>query len=280
MIIDWSLASNITGLILSLGGFGFTIQQLMRTAKATEAVRVTVSSLKNRMATFDYVTECMHAGKSLQHTSQLLRLRQWQDAAGILLDVQVALNRVAISLEGHVDAKNEARMASSAFLESIRELEEAADKQIEYNPSDLIMTLRKLRNVLDAEMIGATQEYMMSDLELTRAEVLDQLWEKQVAGQVVWVQRSNENSYEASVGEFSFHIDRKSIASKVTYQVWVFDALGEIIDNFNPAFIANHVPDVLEFEDYNKLTQKLYKNVKESLTLERLAPALERLKAL
>ena len=109
------------------------------------------------MATFDYVTECMHAGRSLQHTSQLLRLRQWQDASGILLDVQAALNRVAISVEGNAAAKTAARMASQDFLESIRELEEAADKQLDYNPSDLITTLRKLRNLLDAETIGATQ---------------------------------------------------------------------------------------------------------------------------
>jgi hypothetical protein len=157
LIVDWSLATNLLGLALSIAGFGFTIQQLIRTARATEAVKLTVSSLKNRMATFDYVTECMHAGRSLQHTSQLLRLRQWQDAAGILLDVQAALNRVAISVEGNMTAKTAARLASQDFLESIRELEEAADKQLDFNPSDLITTLRKLRNLLDAETIGATQ---------------------------------------------------------------------------------------------------------------------------
>jgi hypothetical protein len=155
--VDWSLIANIAGLALSGAGFWFTIQQLVRTAKATEAVKAAVGGLKNRMAVFDYVSECMHAGRSLQHTTQLLRLKQWADAASTLSDVQLVLNRVAASHEGTQEVRNFAKTASDGLLDSIRELEEAADKGLDFNPSQLVTALRKLRNMLDTETIGATK---------------------------------------------------------------------------------------------------------------------------
>ena len=120
----------------------------------------------------------------------------------------------------------------------------------------------------------------MSNLELTRAQIIDQLWEKHSSGQLVWTLRANENSYEASAGDFSFHIDRKVVASRVKYRVWVFDELGEIIDNYDPATILEYNPDDKEFADYNSLIQRLYKLVKDGLTLEKLEPALAKLRSL
>src|SRR5688572_13969589 len=105
LVNGWGLVIGIAGLILSLLGFGFTIQQLVRTSKATEAVKGAVSNLRNRMAAFDYASECLRAGKSLQHTVQLLRLRQWADAAAALVEVQGTLHRVSIRDEGRPEGR-------------------------------------------------------------------------------------------------------------------------------------------------------------------------------
>jgi hypothetical protein len=128
--------------------------------------------------------------------------------------------------------------------------------------------------------LGLRKGFTMSNLELTRAKIIDQLWEKHSSGQLVWALRSNENSYETSAGEFSFHIDRKIVASKAKYRVWVFDKIGETIDSYDPATILEFHPDEQEFSDYNYLVQKLYKLIKDGLTLEKLEPALEKLKSL
>ena len=120
----------------------------------------------------------------------------------------------------------------------------------------------------------------MSNLELIRANIIDQLWEKHSSGQLTWKLRENENSYEASAGEFSFHIDRKVVAGKAKYRIWIFDESGEIIDNYDPATISEYNPDVAEFADYNALIQRLYNLVKEGLTLEKLEPALAKLRSL
>lgn len=157
MSVDWGLTASIGGLALSGLGFGVTINQLARTARATEAVKKAVSNLRNRISTFDYVAECMNAGRSLQHATQLLRLRQWQDAAATLLDAQATLNRVASSLEGNPEVKSSAGQAVENLLETVGSLEEAADKEIDYDPSQLITTLRKLTNQLDTEVIGASR---------------------------------------------------------------------------------------------------------------------------
>jgi uncharacterized protein involved in exopolysaccharide biosynthesis len=74
------------------------------------------------------------------------------------LEVQGTLHRIANSAEGRTDARTAAAATAEKLLESVRELEEAADKNIDYDPTDLIMTLRKQINSLDTEIIGINRD--------------------------------------------------------------------------------------------------------------------------
>ena len=158
MAIDWGLTVGGLGTAISAAGFAFTIQQLHRTAKATEAVRNAVSQLKNRMSTFDYASECVRAVKSLQHASRLLRLKQWQDAATTLLDAQVTLHRISVSNEGKDASRLAASTVAALLLDSVSELEEADEKSIDYDYSSLIMIIRKHVNILDSEIVAINRE--------------------------------------------------------------------------------------------------------------------------
>lgn len=120
---------------------------------------------------------------------------------------------------------------------------------------------------------------MMSELEGTRAEILDELLSKHLAGKLTWQPRIGENSYETSIGDFVFHIDRKSVGTKIVYRIWVFDSSGEDLDNFDVSSISNYIPDDTNFETYFKIAQFLYKNVKENFANQRLVPALDKLRS-
>jgi hypothetical protein len=118
----------------------------------------------------------------------------------------------------------------------------------------------------------------MSSLSRTRSEILDNLLDVHKNGRLTWLPREGENSFETNIGEYTFHIDRKSINGKVIYRIWVFNDQGEDIDNFDTSLLSEYTPDDVDFSDYFKVAQFLYKDVKDGLTLEKLSPALEKLK--
>lgn len=158
VIARWGFGLTILGVVISLGGFWVTIAQLLRTSRATEAVEAEVSLLKNRMAAFDYASECVRASKSLEHATHLLRGRNWGDAAARLLEAQGVLNRVSTSTEGTADSRGFAKQTADQLLISVRELEEAHDKGLDFDPTDLTLTLRKQINSLDIETISIHKE--------------------------------------------------------------------------------------------------------------------------
>ncbi|HEX8580283.1 MAG TPA: hypothetical protein VF655_11920 [Allosphingosinicella sp.] len=154
----WGLILGMVGLVVSLLGFWVTIAQLRRTRKATEAVNAAISSLRNRMGAFDFASECVRGSKSLEHAIHLLRAKQWDEAAGKLLESQGILNRIGISDEGDESARNSSRDTAELLLTSVQELEEAADKQIEFQANELIMILRKQINLLESQIVGVNRE--------------------------------------------------------------------------------------------------------------------------
>jgi hypothetical protein len=158
LVGGWSLIAGLVGLVVSVLGFYVTIKQLRRTSRATEAVNTAIGNLKNRMAAFDYATECVRASKSLEHATQLLRGRNWEEAATRLLESQSTLNRVALANEGSVEARTFAKETSDLLLEAIRELEDAADKGLDFDPKDLTLTLRKQINMLDVEFLATNKD--------------------------------------------------------------------------------------------------------------------------
>lgn len=153
LAIDWGLTTSIVGSLISTVGFVFTVQQLRRTAKATEAAKTAIGQLRNRMTAFDYASECVRAGKSLEHASRLLRLHQWQDASVTLLDTQLLLHRISQSKDGRPDARQSAGALATELIETIQDLEEAGEKDIEYEYRPLITNSRKHINVLDSELV-------------------------------------------------------------------------------------------------------------------------------
>jgi hypothetical protein len=110
------------------------------------------------MGAFDFASECVRGSKSLEHAIHLLRAKQWDEAAGRLLESQGILNRIGISEEGDTSARASARDTADLLLTSIQELEEAADKQIDYQSTELIMTLRKQVNLLESQVLGVNKE--------------------------------------------------------------------------------------------------------------------------
>jgi hypothetical protein len=119
----------------------------------------------------------------------------------------------------------------------------------------------------------------MPDLAYTRAEILDTLWLKHQSGQLKWAPRTGENSFETDLSDFAFHIDQKSSGNNIRYRIWVFDSNGDDIDNFDPAAIDDYEPDDKRYSSYVELTKALFNGVKESFTLAKLGPALQKLKS-
>ncbi|WP_344711290.1 hypothetical protein [Sphingomonas humi] len=152
------LVLGIWGLLVSIVGFVITLWQIQKTANATQAVSIALSRLRNRMGTFDYASECMRANRGLQHSCQLLRLKQWNDAAASLFDAQIVLHRLSVSQHGDASARTSAGSTSNQILESLPLLESAAEKDIDFSAAELVMTLRKQINILEAEALGINQE--------------------------------------------------------------------------------------------------------------------------
>ena len=119
----------------------------------------------------------------------------------------------------------------------------------------------------------------MSKLKQAYAEVLDTLLEKHLQGKLTWAPRDGEDSFETSVGNFNFHIDRKPINGP-NYRVWIFDRNGDAVDSFDTKDLTEVHPVNPLYDSYLKVASVIYRDVNEAITLALIGPALDNLKAI
>ena len=120
----------------------------------------------------------------------------------------------------------------------------------------------------------------MPSLKEVRSEVIDAIIEKHVSSKLNWSPREGEASFEARVGRFVFHIDRKPVGARVGYKVWIFDDLGNDLDSFDTSALDDVIPKNGGYESYTKAIASIYRQVKESQTLDQILPALSTLRSL
>jgi hypothetical protein len=118
----------------------------------------------------------------------------------------------------------------------------------------------------------------MSELLDARTSLLDTIFAKHVEGKLRWVPRSEADSFETSVGDFIYHLDRRLNANKVVYKLWIFDSFGGDVDNFFARQVESKRPNNDQFDNYWEMMEFMYEDIQEKATLERLAPALAQLK--
>lgn len=120
----------------------------------------------------------------------------------------------------------------------------------------------------------------MAKLKEAYAEILDNLLLKHEGEKLSWSAREDENSYEVTIGDFAFHVDRKPLSGNPNYRIWIFDKAGEVLDNFDTKSLADLQPADSRYDSYLKVASKIYRDIDESFKLKQIAPALSALKSM
>lgn len=157
---DWPLFISVVGTIASALGFAFTVCQLRRTAQATTHAASAIGKLKNRMATHDLIAECLVAVKALQHAARSLSARQYSDASNSILDAQVSVNRISVSLRAPDSLKRDSKEMSEVLIEAVAEIDDLSEKDVDYDTRGLTIRLRKFASKLDAQVSSTNQEVL------------------------------------------------------------------------------------------------------------------------
>lgn len=77
----WSFWLAIIGLVLTLAGFGITWAQLIKTRKASEAVRLEIARIQLSVQSYDAAHHVSRAASALEATKRHLRNGAWSDVA-------------------------------------------------------------------------------------------------------------------------------------------------------------------------------------------------------
>lgn len=191
------------------------------------------------------------------------------------------LHRISESVDGKDGAKLSAAESAEYLLEVISNLEDSDEKDLDYNATELITKLVSKLTHSTRKLLASIGNYTtMPNLRNTQIEILDALIDKHFQGLLTWKAREGEYSYETSVGHFVFHIDRKPLAGKLNFKIWVFDDVGNDLDSFNTTSFDDLIPADSKFDSYTKAIGTVYREVKEKLTLAQIGPALDVLKNL
>lgn len=158
MNFDFGFSLSVTGTLLSALGFWATWKQVRETKTATEQSNIEIASLRNRLSTFDFATECTRARKSLEHSVSLLNLHQWKEAFLMLSDSQAALHRIGSNPRCTNDHRAIISEFSTTLLDEISDMEEYHKKELEIDTKNLIKEIRKTINTLDSELNSNGQE--------------------------------------------------------------------------------------------------------------------------
>lgn len=156
--MDAGFAISLTGTLLSAAGFLFTFWQLKKTSNATEAAKNAIESLRNRITTFDYATECAKCRKSLEHSIGLIKLKQWPDIANSLVEAQISLHRISISPQCTEENKKPFQTTSENMIDAISDIEDFSGKNQDIDLAAFVKSMRKVINLLDTELNSKSQE--------------------------------------------------------------------------------------------------------------------------
>lgn len=156
---DAGFLIGLTGTLLSAAGFFFTFQQLRKTANATTAVNAAIDSLRHRISSYDHISECTLARKSLEHSISLIKLREWPVAVISLSEAQSSLHRVSSSQACSNTNQTTFSNLSSSLIDSISEIEEMTSKNIDPSLSEIMKDMRKCINLLDTESSSKAREF-------------------------------------------------------------------------------------------------------------------------
>lgn len=152
-----SLIITVIGLLVTLWALRVTYLQLIRTKTASEEAALAINGVKGRFKLFDTAVECLKASKSLEAVLDHIRGKAWSYASKELWQAQTSLNRLAADLKQAADNTTTKRNID-LFSEEVRRLEDAADKGLTYDGSDLSSNIRQQIFILDKHILGMQRE--------------------------------------------------------------------------------------------------------------------------
>lgn len=141
------------GFVVTLWALRVTYLQLIRTKTAAEAVSEATNKLKSRTSFFDVALETTKASKSLENVLTHLRAGSWQFASQNLWDAQVSLNRILPTITSGAE-RIAVETAVRSFRESVRVLEESADRNLHYDSSTLTDLIRQQIILVDSKLVS------------------------------------------------------------------------------------------------------------------------------
>ncbi|WP_337828569.1 hypothetical protein [Pseudonocardia sp. TMWB2A] len=137
------------GLAVSLLGFHYTIQQLRKTASASEAANDAVRRLQQNLKNLEIMREIEAATKSSQETQSNLRRKQWKKSRDSLESVRDCLNKInAANLKLEDELKETVKDYCAIVVGISSEIDSVIDKKITANFINSIENLMKMDTFL------------------------------------------------------------------------------------------------------------------------------------
>lgn len=157
-VMDASFWISLIGTLITTIGFLITVVQIRRTATIAKAAENAASNLKIKLSAYDFLSDCAKAAKSLEHANRFLKLKLWSDAADVLSDAQILLNRISTSDRVSEKGKSASTSMSEALIGVIGDLEDCAEKGVDFDYREVRISMIKLRGILDGESISQSRE--------------------------------------------------------------------------------------------------------------------------
>ena len=164
-ILDWlarhhvGVAASVLGLLVSLGGFAFTIVAVLRSKRASEAAAVAVLGVKERISKFDVSTALSETLAAMREVKRLHRLNTWE----LLPERYDSLRRSLVKIRAAEKALTDPQRRT---LQSAIQHFASMEKQVEkFNASGKASpSIHRLNSVVTSQQDSLTE--LMSKLRM------------------------------------------------------------------------------------------------------------------
>lgn len=119
----------------------------------------------------------------------------------------------------------------------------------------------------------------MKTILASRVALIEQLQKQHSAGKIKWEKSSDEESIQARIGDFAFHVDKKNEMTGETFKIWIFKT-GDFLDAFSLPELRDGGLDLLQLGKLQEFLSNMYIEVVEKDSVDSLTLAIDALKNL
>ncbi|HEX8580284.1 MAG TPA: hypothetical protein VF655_11925 [Allosphingosinicella sp.] len=118
----------------------------------------------------------------------------------------------------------------------------------------------------------------MAKAQEARAELLNLLYARHLAGTINWVERDKKGSYEAEVGPYTIHLDRELVNRRAKYTIWVFDGESDLVDRIDMDTMMELKPEATDVSSFYMLISSIVSDLQQKKIAVKLSGVIEALK--